>query len=73
MNLNKRVWTQAEIATRALEMLAIGNQAVHRAQARNRALGITNYYTVAGCIVSDAPQPNRQVDDLQNNINSCND
>ena len=37
MNLNKRVWTQAEIATRALEMLAIGNQAVHRAQARKEA------------------------------------
>lgn len=48
-----RPFTRAELATQALEMLAIGNVAVHRAQARNRALGIANHYSVAGRIVTD--------------------
>jgi hypothetical protein len=45
-----RFFTKAELATQALEMLAIGNVAVQRAQARNRALGIANHYSVAGRI-----------------------
>ena len=48
-----RTWTQAEIAQQALEMLAIGNLATKKAQQRNRAKGIANYYSIAGRIVSD--------------------
>lgn len=51
---HKRIWTKALIACHALEMLAIGNVATRRAQARNRALGIPNFYSIAGRIVSDA-------------------
>lgn len=60
-----RPFTKAELATQALEMLAIGNVAVQRAQARNRALGIANHYSVAGRIVTDAPQQQRPVVALQ--------
>lgn len=60
-----RPFTKAELATQALEMLAIGNVAVQRAQARNRALGIANHYSVAGRIVTDAPQQQRPVVILQ--------
>jgi hypothetical protein len=42
-----------EVFRHAFEMLAIGNVAAHRAQARNRALNIPNYYSIAGRIVSD--------------------
>ncbi len=50
--------TEAEILRQAVEMLAIGNVAVRRAQARNRARGIPNYYSVGGRIVCDtAPSP----------------
>ena len=31
----------------------MGNRAVRRAQARNRALGIANWYSVNGRLVSD--------------------
>lgn len=48
-----RTWTQAEIAQQAFEMLAIGNVAAKKAQQRNRAKGIANYYSIAGRIVSD--------------------
>ena len=48
-------YTEAELARQALEMLAIGNVAVRRAQERNRALGIANYYSIGGRIVSDKP------------------
>ena len=37
----------------AFEMLAIGNVAVKRAQAHNRALNIPNYYSIGGRIISD--------------------
>jgi len=47
--------SEAEILRQAVEMLAIGNVAVRRAQARNRARGIPNYYSVGGRIVSDLP------------------
>lgn len=52
-----RTWTQADIAKQAFEMLAIGNVATQRAQQRNRAQGIANYYSIAGRIVSDADKP----------------
>ncbi|MCF8210874.1 MAG: hypothetical protein K9K38_15970 [Rhodoferax sp.] len=51
---HNRPWSQAEIAKQAFEMLAIGNVAARRAQAKNRAMGIANYYSIAGRIVSDA-------------------
>lgn len=45
--------TDAEVLRQAMEMMAIGNVAVHRAQATNRALGIPNYYSIGGRVVSD--------------------
>jgi len=44
-----------EIFRRAIEMQAIGNVAVRRAQAKNREQGIPNYYSLNGLIVSDEP------------------
>lgn len=35
-------------------MARIGNQAVREAQAKNRALGIVNWYSLNGRLVSDA-------------------
>ncbi|WP_157269236.1 hypothetical protein [Azohydromonas aeria] len=35
-------------------IMRIGNQAVREAQARNRALGIPNWYSLNGRLVSDA-------------------
>jgi hypothetical protein len=46
--------TDAEVLLQAMEMMAIGNVAVHRAQATNRALGIPNYYSIGGQVVSDS-------------------
>ncbi|MEX8494539.1 hypothetical protein [Sphaerotilus sp.] len=38
--------------------MRIGNQAVREAQARNRELGIPNWYSLNGRLVSDAePKP----------------
>ena len=42
-----------ELFRSAVKMLAIGNVAVHRAQALNRSLGIANHYSIGGRIVSD--------------------
>ena len=39
------------------ELIRIGNQAVRPAQTRNRQLGIPNWYSLNGRLVSDAPQP----------------
>jgi hypothetical protein len=52
-------------------IVRIGNQAVREAQARNRELGIPNWYSLNGRLVSDAgmapglstavhPQPDRK-------------
>ena len=38
-------------------LVRIGNQAVREAQARNRALGIPNWYSLNGRLVSDAEAP----------------
>ncbi len=38
------------------ELVRIGNQAVREAQTRNRQLGIPNWYSLNGKLVSDAPQ-----------------
>ena len=37
----------------AAEMLRVGNRAVRQAQALNRALGIANWYSINGRLVSD--------------------
>lgn len=38
------------------ELVRIGNQAVRDAQTRNRRLGIPNWYSLNGKLVSDSPQ-----------------
>jgi hypothetical protein len=40
----------------AFEMLAIGNVAVKRAQAHNRVLNFSNYYSIGGRIISNCPE-----------------
>lgn len=47
--------TDSEIFRRAVEMQAIGNTAAHNAQEKNRRLGIPNYYSINGRVVSDTP------------------
>jgi hypothetical protein len=44
-----------DVLKRAVEIQSIGNIAVHRAQEENRKLGIPNWYSVGGRIVSDQP------------------
>jgi hypothetical protein len=39
------------------KLIRIGNLAVREAQARNRELGIPNWYSLNGKLVSDAPRP----------------
>lgn len=58
MARNNRVEEQqnqnGETALRAaVELERIGNAAVHKAQAENRRLGIPNWYSINGRIVSD--------------------
>jgi hypothetical protein len=55
--------TDADVLRQAMEMMAIGNVAVHRAQATNRALGIPNYYSIGGRVVSDRDIRNTKVED----------
>ena len=43
----------AEFLLEILEIQRIGNRAVHRAQEENRRLGIPNWYSINGEIVSD--------------------
>ena len=38
---------------KSIEFQRIGNRAVHRAQEENRKLGIPNFYSIGGRIVSD--------------------
>ena len=45
--------TDLDVLLQAMEIVAIGNVAVHRAQASNRALGIPNNYSIGGHLVSD--------------------
>ena len=44
----------------SVQIARIGNQAVREAQARNRELGIINWYSLNGQLVNDAaaPEPN---------------
>lgn len=54
---NKDIETVAEINEEILrenlEYQRIGNRAVHKAQEENRRLGIANWYSINGKIVSD--------------------
>lgn len=45
--------TNEEILRENLEYQRIGNRAVHKAQEENRRLGIANWYSINGKIVSD--------------------
>ncbi len=38
------------------QLIRVGNQAVREAQARNRQLGIPNWYSLNGQLVSDTPK-----------------
>ena len=44
---------KAEILQKAAELQRIGNRAVQKAQEENRKLGILNWYSIGGVIVSD--------------------
>lgn len=50
-----KLLTDSEIFRRAVEMQAIGNTAAHNAQEKNRRLGIPNYYSINGRMISDSP------------------
>jgi hypothetical protein len=54
MKTNKDERWSAQIAR-------IGNQAVREAQAKNRELGIVNWYSLNGRIVNDAVAPKTEV------------
>jgi hypothetical protein len=41
-----------DVLRQAMEMMTIGNVAAHRVQATNRVLGIPNYYSIGGYVVS---------------------
>jgi hypothetical protein len=58
--------TDVEVLCEAMDMMAIGNVAVRRAQAHNRALGIPNYYSIGGHVVSDMEINNRNIHQCSN-------
>lgn len=45
----------AEAYKKAYERQAIGNRAVAAAQARNRAMGVPNHYSINGTIIAQMP------------------
>ena len=42
-----------ETLRKSIEFQRVGNRAVHKAQEENRRLGIPNWYSIGGKIVSD--------------------
>lgn len=53
-NRRKRNGTVSDATLRkSIEFQRIGNRAVHKAQQENRRLGIPNWYSIGGKIVSD--------------------
>jgi hypothetical protein len=48
MRISNRKWAE--------EIVRIGNKVVKDAQAKNRELGILNWYSVNGVIVNDTPR-----------------
>lgn len=60
----KKINSDATISDKTLrksiEFQRIGNRAVHKAQEENRALGIPNWYSIGGEIVSDKDTQNKK-------------
>lgn len=48
-----RKGVKSETLRKGAEFTRIGNRAVHKAQEENRRLGIANWYSINGKIVSD--------------------
>ncbi|MCK6435170.1 MAG: hypothetical protein HUU30_20620 [Burkholderiaceae bacterium] len=46
-----------DVHARRADILRIGNRAAAAVQASNRQRGIANWYSLRGCLVSDAPVP----------------
>lgn len=46
---------------KSIEFQRIGNRAVHKAQEENRRLGVPNWYSIGGVIVSDREVANRSL------------
>ena len=59
-NDGKRNGTVSDETLREMiDFQRIGNRAVHKAQEENRRLGVPNWYSIGGVIVSDRELSNR--------------
>jgi hypothetical protein len=54
---NYSILDDPEVLKHTVEILSIGNLAVHKAREENRKPGIPNWYSVGGRIVSDSQEP----------------
>lgn len=63
---NKTV--KPETLQRAFELQRIGNRAVKKAQEENRRLGIPNWYSINGVIISDQELSQKQSDDKSGSL-----
>lgn len=64
MKIKKENGSVSEATLRkAIEIERIGNRAVHKAQAENRRLGIPNWYSINGKIISDIEIAEKSQDD----------
>jgi len=52
-NLKENGTVKTETLRKAAELQRIGNRAVKKAQEENRKLGIPNWYSIDGVIISD--------------------
>lgn len=52
-NKLKKKGVKSETLRKGAEFTRIGNRAVHKAQEENRRLGIPNWYSINGKIISD--------------------
>ncbi len=52
-NLKENRTVKTETLRKAAELQRIGNRAVKKAQEENRKLGIPNWYSIDGVIISD--------------------
>jgi len=60
-NIEKTNGTISETTLRkSIEFQRIGNRAVHRAQEESRRLGVPNWYSINGKIVSDQDIKNKK-------------
>ena len=51
--ITKNTGVKQETLQRAFDLQRIGNRAVKKAQEENRRLGIPNWYSINGAIISD--------------------